>query len=744
MSDDPNSDDKTSVDTTMNRRSESGDDTDAFDSQQPAPTSSFGQPLRPGERLGRYEILECLDRGGMGVVYRARHTALGKQVALKVVSTMLQSERGAMDRFLREMQAIGCLEPHPHVLNAYDAGTESGVQYIATELIDGMHLGELVSRTGPLAVSEACKIISQAASALEHLRKHNLVHRDVKPNNLMLTRDGVVKIVDMGLALLREEQADRLTLAGEAMGSVDYIAPEQWRDSHEVDWRSDVYSLGCTFYYLLAGRAPYSDKKRNSFSRMQAHLEASFPDIRARRGDVPAEAAKLLLAMVAKDPEDRLTNLLSISEQLDVIASGDLKGLVTRGFTSDPPKREVDFSPAPPTNAPRVIRGSKQPSGPTQETEILASPQAESVTEPNKPVNIALAASILGLLLLGGAAWMFKPPAVELERAEVLSPNANATEDIPVARQSLAAATLQTVANDREVISCIGHSSKVKGLVFLEDQRLCSVSEKGVLCLFDITKPQIPMHTVQICGRAASSIVYQPENQSLLIACEDGSLQIRSSQDGSKIRSESEVGGLTAATLIPSTNLAAVTGWKGLVRLTDLSSKPWTNQVISEMKEAVFDVDVTSDGRKVVWVGRTPEIGVYDLKTEELRQIPGHEDWVFAVAVSPDGVHIASGGQESMVRVTNLETGEADAVFSSVVPQAILFLPDSQYLAVAGRGGSVELWDWQEQNQVASFEANKPIDCIAVSPNGKQIAAGTVDGRVLIWSLAEVSQSDAP
>ena len=190
-------------------------DADRFAEPSPAaPAKSSGNavgPLAAGTHFGRYEIIECIDSGGMGVVYRARHLALGKPVALKVISTSLQFEPRAMDRFLREMQAIGRLEPHPHVLNAYDAGDENGVQYLVTEFIEGVQLGTLVQRIGPLSVSEACKIISQAALALEHLRGHGLVHRDIKPSSLMLTRDGTVKVVDMGLALLRDEQTEPLT-----------------------------------------------------------------------------------------------------------------------------------------------------------------------------------------------------------------------------------------------------------------------------------------------------------------------------------------------------------------------------------------------------------------------------------------------------------------------------------------------------------------------------------------------------
>lgn len=191
-----------------------------------------------------------------------------------------------MDRFLWEKQAVGCLEPHPNMLNAYDFGDESGVQYIATELTEGIQLVALIGRIGPLAGSEACKIVSQATLALEHLRKHNLVHRDIKPSNLMLTRDGTVKLVDMGLALLRDEQSEQITMTGEAMGQSTTWLPSNGlilitSNGAAISTASAALFIVClrgTRPTVVSGRGRYRECERISTHRFPifVNFEATF------------------------------------------------------------------------------------------------------------------------------------------------------------------------------------------------------------------------------------------------------------------------------------------------------------------------------------------------------------------------------------------------------------------------------------------------------------------------------------
>ena len=257
-------------------------------------------------RLGDYAILEQIGRGGMGVVYRAQHTLLNQTVALKVLTEPLLGDSQAVIRFRREMMSMGGLN-HPHVIRALNAGEDRGVHFLVTEFVDGITLRELVHQQDSLAVGVACELIRQAAVGLQYVHAHGMVHRDIKPANLMLTRDGIVKILDLGLARLHSGGLQReLTLSGQPMGTVDYMAPEQWMDPSAVDIRADIYSLGCTLYFLLSGKAPTEADSRLSHPRTLLDRRAgALPSLVAIRPDCPAELQRVLDFMLAEEADDR-------------------------------------------------------------------------------------------------------------------------------------------------------------------------------------------------------------------------------------------------------------------------------------------------------------------------------------------------------------------------------------------------------------------------------------------------------
>jgi serine/threonine protein kinase len=212
--------------------------------------------------LGHYVLMERLGEGGMGLVFKARHRRLDRVVALKLIRKDCLTNEETVRRFRREIQAVAKLA-HPHIVLAFDADEADGMHYYAMEYVEGTDLGRQVVAHGPLPVAEACDYIRQAALALQHAHEKELVHRDIKPSNLLLTaRNGTVKLLDLGLARLRppveDSSASSLTAVGSIVGTPDYMAPEQATSSHDVDIRADLYSLGCTLYFLLAGQAPFA------------------------------------------------------------------------------------------------------------------------------------------------------------------------------------------------------------------------------------------------------------------------------------------------------------------------------------------------------------------------------------------------------------------------------------------------------------------------------------------------------
>ncbi|MEQ8787047.1 MAG: protein kinase [Pirellulaceae bacterium] len=299
----------------------------------------------------RYRIVELVGRGGMGDVFRAEHKLMNRPVALKVIKPHLVRSEAAVRRFQREMQAAARLH-HGNIVTAFDAEQAGDVHFLVMEYVDGVNLDEVIRQRGRLPVAEACDIIRQAAEGLQHAHQLGMVHRDIKPHNLMVQRKeqggsrevedlhpaSFVKILDFGLAnfanevvaeeLGGAEETDagvstklppgaslvQLTQMGTMMGTPDYIAPEQAVDAHAADIRADIYSLGCTFYALLTGRAPYAEG--SAIEKIKAHAEQAAPPVSNFRDDVPAEVQAVLLKMMAKDPAQRYQTPQEVVEAL--------------------------------------------------------------------------------------------------------------------------------------------------------------------------------------------------------------------------------------------------------------------------------------------------------------------------------------------------------------------------------------------------------------------------------------------
>ena len=288
--------------------------------------------MPPGlpRQIGEYEIVRPLGRGGMGRVYLARHTKLGREVALKVLANHRLADPRMRQRFEAEMRAVGRLS-HPNIVTAHDAREVEGTAVLVTEFIDGLDLGKLVNTIGPLSIADACQIVRRVAVALAYCDEQGFVHRDVKPSNIMLSRSGEVKLLDLGLARLQDGDPDQveITGTGQTMGTADYIAPEQVTDSRNVDIRVDIYSLGCTLMKLLTGEAPFAKEAYPTpFAKMTAHVSAPPPRLNESIPDAPKTLVKLLGSMLEKDPNKRPQSPIQVAERLLPFTEGsDLQRL---------------------------------------------------------------------------------------------------------------------------------------------------------------------------------------------------------------------------------------------------------------------------------------------------------------------------------------------------------------------------------------------------------------------------------
>jgi len=265
--------------------------------------------------LGKYKLLGHIGTGGMSSVYLAEHVRMQDKRAIKVLPRTRVKDATYLARFQLEAKAIASLS-HPNIVLAYDIDNEGDTHYIVMEYVEGVDLQVLVRRDGPLPPSEAALLIAQAADGLQHAHQRGVIHRDVKPANLLLDLEGRIRLLDMGLALVAAQEEESLTVAHNenVLGTADYLAPEQALNSHKVDHRADIYGLGCTLYFLLTGKPPFPDG--SLAQRIAKHQREMPTSIRKIRSDCPGELEGICVKMMQKDPLYRYQSAADVAEAL--------------------------------------------------------------------------------------------------------------------------------------------------------------------------------------------------------------------------------------------------------------------------------------------------------------------------------------------------------------------------------------------------------------------------------------------
>lgn len=280
----------------------------------PPPGLPETRGLAPGTRLGTYEILEFLARGGMSEVYKGRHPRLDRTVAIKILSTSLAAEADFRQRFEREAQAVAALR-HPNIVQVFDFGDVEGTYYMVMEFIDGTDLAHHVRETGPMPLAQVRPILRDIANALDYAHAQGVVHRDVKPSNVMLREGKTAILTDFGIAKIRA-RGTGATRTGMLMGTLDYMAPEQVRGARKVDGRADVYALGVMVYQMLTGELVFPAD--NPGAVMLAHLQQPAPDPRTLVPDLAENVAVAILRALAKDPDERYPTAGALADAVEV------------------------------------------------------------------------------------------------------------------------------------------------------------------------------------------------------------------------------------------------------------------------------------------------------------------------------------------------------------------------------------------------------------------------------------------
>jgi serine/threonine protein kinase len=313
--------------------------------------------------IGKYKVLERLGAGGMGSVYLCEHKIMRRRVAVKVLPTAKAEDASSLERFYREAKAIAALD-HPNIVRAYDIDQDDKLHFLVMEHVDGSSLQDIVKKAGPMDVLRATHYIRQAALGLQHAHETaGLVHRDIKPGNILVDRNGIVKILDMGLARFFHDEDDILTKKYDenVLGTADYLAPEQALDSHGVDIRADIYSLGATFYFCLTGRTPFHEG--TVAQKLIWHQTRQPKALRSLRPEVPEGIAAIIEKMMSKDPAARYPAPSDVAEALE-------------------PWTQTPIPPPPESEMPQFSLAARGP-GTGAETGISSGPRTPSGGNPS-------------------------------------------------------------------------------------------------------------------------------------------------------------------------------------------------------------------------------------------------------------------------------------------------------------------------------------------------------------------------
>ncbi len=755
--------------------------------------------------LGSYILLERLGEGGMGQVFKARHAKLGKIVALKIIRKDRLNNAEALRRFHREILVAAQLS-HPNVVHSYDADQVGDRHLIAMEYVDGIDLSRLVRERGALNIRDGCEYIRQAALGLQHAHEHGLVHRDMKPSNLIVvsgqwsvvSKDkpasslptghwppATVKLLDLGLArvlsIAGEETPSELTQAGALVGTPDFIAPEQARDARTADIRADLYSLGCTFFFVLTGQTVFPGGSMTE--KVLKHHWDPAPGVETVRADVPPIVAGIIRKLLAKRPEDRFQTPAALAEALGrVLAPGGMElppppeWLVSSLPAAEPvaavpmagvPVAAVPVAAVPmatPTGESHVLAEAilATPTSGTDLTKPMRAPPARPVRRsPNRPfflvgggLAVAGAAIFLALLVTLAVAFLWPRgdtrPTSAIVRTTFPAPPELASSPLDKLNRDRVPPSERVALQAKEVVAVLGehrgrHYGAVHALAIAPDgQLIYSTGDDDVIRIWDARTLQA--RGVLSVGTSSISAMACSDDGKILAAGDYGGTLRLWDLTRSPLRDPNQFkhGGeaITALAFAPDNKMLAVGLEDRTVQLWELASGgPRKASLLSGHKDNVAVIAFSADSRVLATGSRDHTIRLYDWvgASYQFREaLAGHTEGVTALAFSPKGRTLASAGDDRTVRTWEIfpkQVQRGESVPLGAVCSSLTFGPSRDTLICGLWDGGIAVYDLSgaKARQKTRLEETTGVTALAWGVKGPMLASGSNGGTIRVW-----------
>lgn len=705
--------------------------------------------------LGSYVLVELLGEGGMGQVFKARNWKLGQIVAVKLIRKERLTNPNAIKRFYREIRAAAQLE-HPHIVRAFDADEVNGTHFFVMEFVEGIDLNKLVKKQGALDVRRACEYVRQAALGLQHAHERGLVHRDIKPHNLLLVSGGSsaghqVKVLDMGLARIDAEadqgHSSTMTQEGTVMGTPDYIAPEQGIDAHAVDIRADLYSLGCTLYFLLAGRTPFTGG--TFVEKLLKHQQQRATPLGQLRGDVPGVVEALVAKLMAKLPEDRFQTPAELAQALKTVETSsatDITG-VTR------------WAPVPAAAPAQNVFAELGPSDTAALSPALIKPKARPGTRPfpARKIGLLAAAGLAALVVLIVIVRSLFGPTKPSPGPEPVVPQAKVKTALELAAEE--EKRRQEEENKRQATEMEFHNKRqaaAEGPLAELTRKAAKEKTTFVQLAKEVREFKAKHGGTSAAIKAAEMLMQLP---SPLDELDPGKIpeDAKAHWRAFDFNPPPEVVGVLGEhrgrhwgdgrcmAMSANGKVLASVGQDNVIRLWETTDWSATGSIRGEDERRIEFVALSPDGDLLLeggqGSGRTPQI--WDVHKQRLvRKL--ESDLLQAVicgAFSADGKRILTGRNEAdkgAIQLWNVDTGREIRRLEEKIPVqaiAVAFLPDQKRAVSAKSDGKLRIWSLETGKPVADFEGHSSaVTSVAVSADGKKmLSAAPQDKECHLW-----------